>query len=100
MNILTNEEHPFDTEQGKTWLRDMLHMGPLTVTFTKKDGEERVMTCTLKEDNIPIESRPKVLAEGETPKKRNDNTISVWDLNANGWRSFVLANVKRVEFSL
>lgn len=100
MNTMTKEVQALDAEEGRKWLRDMLRMGPVTVTFTKKDGEQRIMTCTLKEEHIPVESRPKVLAEGETPKKRNDSTISVWDMNANGWRSFVLANVQRIEFPL
>lgn len=100
MNVLTKEEHPFDTDAGRKWLRDMLHMGPVTVTFTKKDGDERVMTCTLQEDAIPADQRPKPLAEGQEYRKRSDNNLSVWDMNANGWRSFIFANVTRVEFSL
>ncbi len=100
MNVLTKEEHPFDTDAGRKWLRDMLRMGPVTVTFTKKDGDIRVMSCTLEEAAIPEQHRPKPLAEGQTPRKRNDDSLSVWDLNANGWRSFILANVTRVEFSL
>lgn len=100
MNVLTKEEHPFDTDAGRKWLRDMLHMGPVTVTFTKKDGDTRVMECTLEETAIPEESRPKPLAEGQAPRKRSEDSLSVWDLNANGWRSFIFANVTRVEFSL
>lgn len=100
MNIVTKEERPFETAEGRTWLRDMLRMGPVTVTFTKKDGDTRVMECTLKEASIPEEFRPKPLAEGQAPRKRNDDSLSVWDLNANGWRSFIFANVTRVEFSL
>lgn len=100
MKVLTKDEHPFDTDAGRTWLRDMLHMGAVTVTFTKKDGDTRVMFCTLEEAAIPEQHRPKPLAEGQTPRKRNDDSLSVWDLNANGWRSFIFANVTRVEFSL
>lgn len=100
MNILTKEERPFETEEGRKWLQDMLRMGPVTVTFTKKDGETRVMTCTLQEDAIPAEQRPKTLSEGQEQRKRSDANLSVWDMNAEGWRSFILANVTRVEFSL
>ncbi len=100
MNIMTKEETPFETEAGRKWLQDMLRMGLVTVTFTKKDGETRVMTCTLSELEIPEEHRPKPLAEGQEPRKRSNANLSVWDVNAEGWRSFVLANVKRVEFSL
>lgn len=100
MNVLTNEEHPFDSAVGRDWLRDMLRMGPVTVTFTKKDGETRVMKCTLEESAIPEEFRPKPLAEGQEPRKRSEDSLSVWDLNANGWRSFIYRNVQGVSFSL
>lgn len=100
MNIMTKEEKPFETEDGCKWLQDMLRMGPVTVTFTKKDGETRVMTCTLEESTIPEQHRPKPLAEGQEQRKRSDANLSVWDINAEGWRSFILANVTRVEFSL
>ena len=40
-----------------------LKEGDVSVTFTKKDGSERVMKCTLKEDVIPSveSSRKKML---------------------------------------
>jgi hypothetical protein len=100
MEIVTKEEHPFDSEVGRNWLRDMLHMGPVTVTFTKKDGDTRVMKCTLEESAIPDEFRPKPLAEGQTPRKRSEDSISVWDMNANGWRSFIYKNVTGVSFTV
>ena len=64
MNTVTKEEKTFETAEGRKWLQDMLRMGPVTITFTKKDGDERVMTCTLQEDAIPADQRPKPLAEG------------------------------------
>lgn len=100
MNTQTTEPHPFDSDIGRNWLRDMLRMGPVTVTFTKKDGDTRVMQCTLEEAAIPEEHRPKPLAEGQTPRKRSDDSLSVWDLNANGWRSFIYRNVQGVSFTL
>jgi len=100
MNTMTKEEQQFETEEGRKLLQDMLHMGPATVTFTKKDGETRVMTCTLQESSIPEQHRPKPIAEGQEQRKRNDANLSVWDINAEGWRSFILANVIKVEFSL
>ena len=42
-----------DSKLFKKWLKGCLAFGPVTVTFTKKDGTERVMKCTLKEDVIP-----------------------------------------------
>lgn len=99
MNTMTKEEQQFETEEGRKLLHDMLRMGLVTVTFTKKDGDTRVMTCTLQESSIPEQHRPKPLAEGQEQRKRSDANLSVWDVNAEGWRSFILANVTSVKFS-
>ena len=40
------------------------------------------MTCTKITDMIPEGSRPK------TDKKAKEGTVTVWDLKAQGWRSF------------
>lgn len=53
------------------------------VTFTKKDGTERVMHCTLREDAIPPYEK-----KTDTVREKNDELLSVWDLESRGWRSF------------
>jgi hypothetical protein len=60
------------------------------------------MECTLNHGIIPLMPEPKVLAEGETlkVKKENLNIVSVYDVAAQGWRSFTLRNVKQVSFSI
>ena len=63
--------------------------GPIEVTFTKKDGTERVMKCTLKEEYIPVEHRPKQNSD----RKPNPETMAVWDMDKNAWRSFRLESV-------
>ena len=63
----------------------------LVVTFNKLDGDERVMTCTKSFDVIPEESRPK------TSKEPPKGSVTVWDVNAKGWRSFKYDRVKKVE---
>jgi hypothetical protein len=57
-----------------------------TVTFTKVNGETRVMPCTLKEDLVP-----KVESKGT--KKPNESVVSVWCLDKKEWRSFRVDNV-------
>jgi hypothetical protein len=57
-----------------------------TVTFTKVNGETRVMPCTLKEDVIPKQ-------EPKGAKKPNDAVVSVWCLDKKEWRSFRVDNV-------
>ena len=39
----------------KKWLKGHLAFGPVTVTFTKKDGTERVMKCTTSTELVPQE---------------------------------------------
>lgn len=75
------------------------------VVFTKTDGSERVMKCTLKEDVLKpyieeIEKRNKqLLEEGKVIKQKpeNPNLLAVIDLEAQGWRSFKLDTIKSVE---
>ena len=74
-------------------LIDMLRHNLVTVTFTKVNGDERVMTCTLLSEHIP--NAPKTNGE-VVVKQTSSNTISVWDVNASGWRSFRIENVKSI----
>tara|TARA_B100000989_G_C19131440_1_gene299517 strand:- start:40 stop:327 length:288 start_codon:yes stop_codon:yes gene_type:complete len=63
-------------------LIEALQKAVFEITFNKLDGEERIMTCTKITDMIPEGSRPK------TDKKAKEGTVTVWDLKAQGWRSF------------
>jgi WYL_2, Sm-like SH3 beta-barrel fold len=53
------------------------------VKFTKVDGTERVMRCTLKDDMLPEQYRGKgsMLTEA-------GNALRVFDLDVGQWRSF------------
>ena len=57
-----------------------------TVTFTKVNGETRVMPCTLKEDLVPK-------VEPKRTKKPNEAVVSVWCIDKKEWRSFRVDNV-------
>jgi hypothetical protein len=85
-----------DWEVFTPWIKDMLKMGTVTVTFTKKDGTDRVMNCTLEPSKLP---KVEVL-EDKKPRKINENTLAVYDLDNQGWRSFTIRSVKRVEFAV
>ena len=89
-------------------LMETLYENVLEVTFTKINGDTRVMECTLIPSMLPPkeESRPAPLAAlspfepatAEVKKKKvNEETVSVWDLKAKGWRSFRVANVTSTE---
>ena len=59
------------------------------VTFTKVDGTIRKMRCTLSPNYLPEEYRERGSLLTETER----NNISVWDLEASGWRSFRVESV-------
>jgi hypothetical protein len=88
-----------DWNKFTKWLNGMLKATDMTITFTKKDGTERVMKCTLKPDAIPVvESKP--LAEGKAPRKESTTSMRVFDLEKSEWRSFTTTSVSKVEFSI
>jgi hypothetical protein len=79
-----------------TWLKDALQSNEVTVTFTKKDGSDRVMKCTLDPKVLP----PSPVIEAKTERKKSENTLAVYDLEAQAWRSFTIKSVKKITFSI
>lgn len=75
-------------------IKKLLSTGIIEVTFTKKDGTERVMKCTTKSSNIPEEKQP----IGEETSKENTEIVRVYDVEHDGWRSFRVDSV--TSFSL
>lgn len=72
----------------RDWLLELLRAGEVKVTFTKTDGTEREMACTLKEGVVvPYEKKT------ERVKKVNDDVVPVWDIEEQAWRSFKLSTV-------
>lgn len=84
-----------NTPEGREWLRGVLRNEKVKITFTKKDGTEREMLCTLANDKIPSEHAPK-----NTGKSQSDEALAVFDLENDGWRSFRWDSVKKIEFTL
>jgi hypothetical protein len=74
---------------------EALRAGVCKVTFTKKNGEERVMPCTLNMALIPAEMQPKggeaAMTEG---LEKTISAIRVFAPESEGWRSFIVDNVK------
>lgn len=85
-----------DWDVFSKWVKGVLISTTPTITFTKKDGTERVMRCTLRNDLLPAQE----INEDKTPRKYSDKVMSVYDVDAQGWRSFTINAVKRVEFEL
>ena len=61
----------------------------MRITFTKVNGEERVMDCTLQEHMIPQTE--------ESNRKKNEEVLPVFDINKGEWRSFRLDSVTNIE---
>lgn len=80
----------YTLEENQTLLKEWLRNESLLVTFTKKDGTERQIYCTL--------------SESSTPKKETTGTRSVpttalpvYDLKKGEWRSFRWDSITKVE---
>lgn len=79
-------------------LKEMMQNSVVSVVFTKVDGTERTMNCTLLAEYLPeqpVADKQQLLTES-LPRAENPNTISVWDLDNNGWRSFRIDSIKSV----
>ena len=77
--------------KSKEEIKKLAQDGVITVTFTKVDGSERVMKCTLNKTHLPEQ---KDLEEATT--KDNPKVLAVWDVEKNAWRSFRIDSVKEV----
>jgi hypothetical protein len=69
-------------------LKAQLAAGPVVVTFTKKDGTERIMPCTTNESIIAMKGKSVDYIPSGT------ENVTVFDLEKNDWRSFNLSTVK------
>lgn len=89
-----------EIEEFKNWtlgvLRD-INTKDLRITFTKRDGTEREMHCTLAEQAIPQEKQPKTAGSGS---ETTGSAVRVFDIEKQEWRSFRWDSVTKVEFTL
>lgn len=95
LNNLFVDDADFVKNNSRNWLKGVLREGEAVIVFTKSDGTERTMKCTLSETKIPQEFAPK-----GANRAKNDETLAVFDLENQGWRSFRWDSVKSVNFSL
>ena len=84
-----------NTKEGRDWLKSLLHEREVTVFFTKKDGTERELRCTLAESKIPQEKLPK-----NSGKSKSDDALAVFDVEKSAWRSFRWDSVTKIDFQL
>ena len=97
----------------RDWMRGVLEVTEITITFVKADGTVRDMRCTLNRDFIPTQppraEKPAkeapvdglrqhgFLGEGkEVTKPEENHTQKVFDLDTMAWRSFRYDRLKKV----
>ena len=93
---ITEDWTDVEWDNFSTWLKAMLAVSEGVVTFTKSDGTERVMKCTLVPDQLPKVE----IKEDAKPRKESTTSMRVFDLEKNEWRSFTIKKVKQVNFTI
>jgi hypothetical protein len=68
----------------------------IEVHFTKVNGDNRVMRCTLRPDLLP-ENYINEAAEEKAFHKVNPDVIAAWDVQKGGWRSFRIDSVSYIQ---
>ena len=96
--------------QIREWIKGLLQNSEINVTFTKADGTDRDMRCTLDHSRIPVSVVKPVsttapvdgiVRESRKSKKEPDpHSIRVFDLEKQEWRSFRFDRLKRVTATL
>ena len=92
----------------RDWVRSLLEVAEITVTFVKADGTLRDMRCTLDRDRIPPQPPRELNKAPPAGTVREDREIAaqyepeenhtqkVFDLDAGAWRSFRYDRLKKV----
>jgi hypothetical protein len=96
----------------RDWVRGLLDVAEITVTFVKADGTLRDMRCTLDRDRIPPQP-PRELNKAPVDgivredreiaalvKPEENHTQKVFDLDAGAWRSFRYDRLKKVSATM
>jgi hypothetical protein len=95
----------------RDWVKSLLNKQEITVRFTKADGTERDMKCTLNWHLIPAKevkhqmgSVDGIVRESikprHAPKEPDPAVIKVFDLEAQAWRSFRMDRLKKITAEL
>lgn len=101
----TQYQEGSDSEKAviRDWVKSLLQKGEITVTFTKADGTDREMICSLHPDLLPpTPAQPVdgVVRESKERKKPDEHSLRVFDLEKKEWRSFRFDRLKKVTATL
>ena len=95
MNINSDQLGDFKDEKSKNIVLKALKSQVINISFEKKDGTIRDMSCTLMESKIPDEKKPKT-----SNSKQNPAVLPVFDVEKDAWRSFRWDSIKKIAFTL
>ena len=96
----------------RDWVRGLLNVSEITVTFVKADGTVRDMRCTLDQNRMPPQPPKPEKLQKDTPvdgivregksvtKPEESHTQKVFDLDAGAWRSFRYDRLRKVTATL
>lgn len=79
----------------KTWFAGLLKETEVHLKFVKANGEVREMRCSLHEDRIPEDKKPK-----DSGRKHPEDSIAVFDLDKQDWRSFRYDSIQEFTWDL
>ena len=88
---------------NKVELLDVLHNNVVNITFTKVNGDVRILKGTLLDQYLPQKEidpsgvEVETIVETQTRKATNDNVVVAWDIENDGYRSFRVDSVTTVE---
>lgn len=83
-----SKKHVFNTSQVLSLLRN----AKVDIVFTKTDGSERLMKATLLEPYLPGLNG----SSESNAQDSNTQTLIVWDLDEQAFRSFKVSSLKSV----
>lgn len=81
----------WNNDLTREYLKGLLAHNVMRIVFMKRDETERTLICTRQMDLIPEENHPKGV------KRENPDSLPVWSIEDEGWRSFRFDSVKHVE---
>jgi hypothetical protein len=73
-------------------VKQILSKGLSRITFYKLDGTLREMTCTRDTTIIPADQ-----VRTESNRSESSTAVPVYDVENDGWRSFVLENLVSID---
>lgn len=83
--LIKHHQNPLNRQN----LINALRGNVCTIHFTKLNGEERIMVCTLIPSKVPNFERKNL-------REENLDTIIAYDVEMEGWRSFYVDRVKKI----